>query len=204
MAATNKDLPGLVRKEAFREDLYFRLNVLTIDLPPLRERGDDVLMLVQHFSSLFAAESGKPIPRFSDQALQVLRDYRWPGNVRELENVVQRLMVMTEGDLVDVPDLPSLMRFSALGRRRIRPDPGPGRSRVHPQCPGKRRRQPDAGSRDTRDRPQDAARETQEPQTARGLIAAGEFLPTGTKLPSARIHVETRTYSCQRIKELLI
>ena len=116
VAATNKDLPGLVRKEAFREDLYFRLNVLAIDLPPLRERGDDVLMLVQHFSSLFAAESGKPIPRFSDQALQVLRDYRWPGNVRELENVVQRLMVMTEGDLVDVPDLPSLMRFSALGR----------------------------------------------------------------------------------------
>jgi transcriptional regulator with PAS, ATPase and Fis domain len=115
VAATNKDLPGLVRKEAFREDLYFRLNVLSIDLPPLRERGDDVLMLVQHFSSLFAAELGMSIPRFSDQALQVLRDYHWPGNVRELENVVQRLMVMTEGDLVDVPDLPSLMRFSAFG-----------------------------------------------------------------------------------------
>ena len=105
-----------MRKEAFREDLYFRLNVLAVDLPPLRERGDDVLILIRHFAALFAAELGKPIPQFSDQALQVLRDYRWPGNVRELENVVQRLMVMTEGDLVDVPDLPSLMRFSALGR----------------------------------------------------------------------------------------
>lgn len=116
VAATNKDLLGLVRKEAFREDLYFRLNVLTIDLPPLRDRDDDVLLLVRHFAGTFAAEMGKPVPRFSDQALQVLRNYRWPGNVRELENVVQRLMVMTEGDLIDVPDLPSLMRFSALGK----------------------------------------------------------------------------------------
>jgi DNA-binding NtrC family response regulator len=116
VAATDKDLLGLVRKEAFREDLYFRLNVLTIDLPPLRDRDDDVLLLVGHFAGTFAAEMGKPVPRFSDRALQVLRNYRWPGNVRELENVVQRLVVMTEGDLIDVPDLPSLMRFSALGK----------------------------------------------------------------------------------------
>ncbi len=114
VAATNKDLPTLIRKELFREDLYFRLNVITIDLPPLRERGDDVLLLIRHFAGRFAAEQGKPVPIFSDRALQVLQRYRWPGNVRELENVVQRLVVMAEGNSVDVPDLPSLMRFSAL------------------------------------------------------------------------------------------
>jgi DNA-binding NtrC family response regulator len=114
VAATNKDLPTLIRKELFREDLYFRLNVITIDLPPLRERGDDVLLLIRHFAGRFAAELGKPVPSFSDRALQVLQRYRWPGNVRELENVVQRLVVMADGNSVDVPDLPSLMRFSAL------------------------------------------------------------------------------------------
>jgi DNA-binding NtrC family response regulator len=114
VAATNKDLQMLVKKDLFREDLYFRLNVITIAMPPLRERGDDVLRLMQHFARKFAKEISRPEPRFSDEALQVLRRYHWPGNVRELENVVQRLVVMTEGDSIDVADLPSLMRFSAL------------------------------------------------------------------------------------------
>ena len=116
VAATNKDLASLIQKEMFREDLYFRLNVITIELPALRDRGEDVLLLIRHFAGRFAAELGKPVPSFSDPALQVLRRYRWPGNVRELENVVQRLVVMADGDSIDVPDLPSLMRFSALAR----------------------------------------------------------------------------------------
>jgi DNA-binding NtrC family response regulator len=116
VAATNRQIPSLVEREAFREDLYFRLNVVPIDIPPLRDRGDDVLLLIRHFASLFATEFGKPIPRFSDGAIQVLQRYRWPGNVRELENVIQRLVVLSEDELVDVPDLPSLMRFSALRR----------------------------------------------------------------------------------------
>jgi DNA-binding NtrC family response regulator len=114
IAATNKDLASLARKGIFREDLFFRLNVLTIAMPPLRERGDDILLLAHHFVAKFAEEFGKPTPRFSDHALQVLRNYHWPGNVRELENVVQRLVVMTDGDIVEVSDLPSLMRFTAL------------------------------------------------------------------------------------------
>jgi DNA-binding NtrC family response regulator len=114
LAATNKDLPGLVKKGAFREDLYFRLNVLTIDVPPLRDRGNDVLILIRHFAEKFSTEMGKPVPDFSPQALQVLRNYHWPGNVRELENVVQRLVVMNEVGAIEVPDLPSLMRFSGL------------------------------------------------------------------------------------------
>ena len=114
LASTNQVLPSLVKKGLFREDLYFRINVVAIDLPSLRERGDDILQLTQYFAARFAEQFGKPVPRFSDQALQVLRNYHWPGNVRELENVIQRLVVMTEGEHIEVPDLPSLMRFSAL------------------------------------------------------------------------------------------
>ncbi|MEI9476494.1 MAG: sigma-54 dependent transcriptional regulator, partial [Deltaproteobacteria bacterium] len=114
LASTNKDLPSLVKKGVFREDLFFRLNVITIDIPPLRERADDILLLAHHFAKQFSEELGNPTPRFSDEALQVLRNYHWPGNVRELENVIQRLVVMTDGNLIEVPDLPSLMRFSAL------------------------------------------------------------------------------------------
>lgn len=114
LASTNKDLSGLIKKGVFREDLFFRINVVTIEIPPLRERGDDILLLTQYFTNKFAEELGKPTLRFSDDALQVLKNYHWPGNVRELENVIQRLVVMTDGDVIEVPDLPSLMRFSAL------------------------------------------------------------------------------------------
>lgn len=113
LASTNKDLTVLVEKGLFREDLFYRINVITVDLPPLRERGDDLFLLVQHFAKKFAEELGSSLPRFSDRALQVLSKYYWPGNVRELENVIQRLVVMGDGDVIDTPDLPSLMRFSA-------------------------------------------------------------------------------------------
>lgn len=112
IAATNKDLQALVKKQNFREDLYYRLNVITIDLPPLRERDDDILLMLRHFTEKFAEELGKPTPGFSDEALEVLKNYYWPGNVRELENVTQRLVVMVEQDTIDVKDLPALMRFS--------------------------------------------------------------------------------------------
>ncbi len=114
VAATNKDLLALVKQDLFREDLYFRLNVISIALPPLRDRDDDVLSLMHHFARKFAREMGKREPHFSDQALQILRNYHWPGNVRELENVIQRLIVMTDTDAIEPADLPSLMRFSAL------------------------------------------------------------------------------------------
>jgi len=114
LAATNKNLHDLVEKGVFREDLFYRLNVITIAIPPLRERGDDIILLAHHFATRFAAESGRSLLRFSDKALQSLRNYNWPGNVRELENVMQRLIVMTDGDYIGVTDLPELCRFSAL------------------------------------------------------------------------------------------
>jgi len=114
IAATNKDLLSLVNKGVFREDLFYRLNVITIGIPPLRERGDDILLLINYLIKKYATELGKPTPRFSERALQVLSQYQWPGNVRELVNVIQRLIIMSEEELIEVPDLPSLMRFSAL------------------------------------------------------------------------------------------
>ncbi len=114
LAATNKSLEQLTQKGVFREDLFFRLSVIRIDVPPLRQHSDDILLLAHHFISRFAKEAGRSEPRFSDDTIEVLKNYYWPGNVRELENVIQRLVVMNEGDVVRVPDLPHLMRFSAL------------------------------------------------------------------------------------------
>jgi two-component system, NtrC family, response regulator HydG len=113
LASTNKNLPRLVEKGLFREDLYFRLNVVTIELPPLRERGDDIVLLVSHFSRKYCQELGRSSPQFTDRALEAMKNgYSWPGNVRELENAVHRLMVMAETDCIDVADLPAIMRFS--------------------------------------------------------------------------------------------
>lgn len=112
IAATNKDLIQHVKKGAFREDMFYRLNVITIEIPPLRNRGDDTITLMRFFAEKYSAELGRETPSFSDKALEVLNNYYWPGNVRELENVIQRLIVMTDGDIIEVSDLPSLMRYS--------------------------------------------------------------------------------------------
>ena len=114
IAATNKNLLGLVKKGDFREDLYYRLNVITIDIPPLRERNDDILLLTHNFVAKFADEFSKSIPQLSDNTLKVLRNYYWPGNIRELENIIQRLVAMTDSEVIEAADLPSIMRFSAF------------------------------------------------------------------------------------------
>jgi two-component system nitrogen regulation response regulator NtrX len=105
IAATNKDLGDEIRAGHFREDLYFRLNVIPIWVPPLRERGDDVIRLAEHFIAEFAGEYGRRPKRLSDDAVPVLRGYHWPGNVRELRNVIERLMIMVPGDVVAASDL---------------------------------------------------------------------------------------------------
>jgi DNA-binding NtrC family response regulator len=114
LAATNKNLLALVKKGSFREDLYYRLNVIEIAIPPLLERGDDIILLASHFARKFSEELEKPELRFSDKALEILRKFAWPGNVRELENLIRRLVVMTDSDFIDVPDLPDLMRYAGV------------------------------------------------------------------------------------------
>ena len=116
VAATNKDLLSLVRREQFREDLYYRINVITIGLPPLRKRAGDVLLLARHFARRFAEREGRAVPAFSEAAVQALMNYSWPGNVRELENVLHRLVVMADDETINAPDLPSPIRFSPCGQ----------------------------------------------------------------------------------------
>jgi two-component system nitrogen regulation response regulator NtrX len=105
LAATNKDLPEEIRAGRFREDLFFRLNVIPLSVPPLRVRGRDVLRLADHFVAEFAAEYGRRVKRFTPEAQQALLDYRWPGNVRELRNVIERLMIMVPSDAIEMADL---------------------------------------------------------------------------------------------------
>jgi two-component system, NtrC family, response regulator HydG len=106
VAATNKNLAEEVRERRFREDLYYRLNVVHIDMPPLRQRGNDVVLLAEHFLRRFARESNRRIDAFSDAARAKLVAHRWPGNVRELENAIERAVVFTEGDIVEAEALP--------------------------------------------------------------------------------------------------
>lgn len=115
VASTNQVLHELVRQGLFREDLFYRLNVITIDAPPLRDRGDDIVLLVNYFVKTFSERYGRTPPRLSEGLLGILRAYHWPGNVRELENVIHRLLSMPSSTTLDIPDLPPFMRFSAVG-----------------------------------------------------------------------------------------
>jgi two-component system nitrogen regulation response regulator NtrX len=105
LAATNKDLQGEIRAGKFREDLYFRLNVIPIYVPPLRDRQDDIPLLADHFMAELARENGRRLKRFEPAAVALLARYPWPGNVRELRNVVERLMIMVPGDSISAADL---------------------------------------------------------------------------------------------------
>jgi len=117
IAATNKDLSAEVESGRFREDLFYRLNVVHVDMPPLRVRENDVLTLARHFLDRFSKENDKLLEGFSDRALAKMLAHRWPGNVRELENAVERATVLAEGNLIDEDDLP--IEVSSAGRQGI-------------------------------------------------------------------------------------
>lgn len=110
IAATHKDLLAMVAKNLFREDLYYRLDVVDIYVPPLRERPADILPLIRHFMNQYAQEMGLEPPNFSDRVMENLKNHSWPGNVRELENLVQRFLVNADNGTLDVADLPKTMR----------------------------------------------------------------------------------------------
>ena len=105
LAATNQDLASMVREKKFREDLFFRLNVVSLELPPLRERGEDVLLLAQYFLQSFCRNMGRNVPGLSAAAQKQLVSHRWPGNVRELRNLMERLAYLTSGDRIEAEDL---------------------------------------------------------------------------------------------------
>src|SRR5262249_37596553 len=116
---TNDDLKNSAEEGRFREDLYYRLNVISIQVPPLRERKEDIPLLIDFFTRKYCEENGKPPYRFSSEALKVLMDYHWPGNVRELENVVERAVVLSQDEIIGRDLLPSSVvapssRFATL------------------------------------------------------------------------------------------
>ncbi len=110
IAATNQDLEDAIRERRFREDLYYRLNVIPIHVPPLRERRDDVELLAQHFLDATSQDKGKRVDGITREALDLLCAYEWPGNVRELENLIERLVILSGEGEIDVPDLPPKLR----------------------------------------------------------------------------------------------
>ena len=119
VAATNVDLLHLVKKGHFREDLYYRLNIVSIDLPPLRDRGEDIFLLVDFFLGKYVGEVGRKPMKFTPRALRALRDYAWPGNVREVQNLIHRLVIMADEPMIDMPDLPEAFRYSASRSRGL-------------------------------------------------------------------------------------
>src|SRR5205809_367658 len=125
IAATNRNLEEEIGKGHFREDLYFRLAVIPISVPPLRSRSDDVPPLVRHYMDFFSRENNVRPKKISPAALDALQRYRWKGNIRELRNTVERLIIMTAGDIIDVADLPDIVRSpSAAGGPAATKSPG--------------------------------------------------------------------------------
>ncbi|HOJ15091.1 MAG TPA: sigma 54-interacting transcriptional regulator, partial [Deltaproteobacteria bacterium] len=113
IAATNKDLAAMVREGSFREDLYWRLNVITIALPPLRDRKEDIPSLVQHFLTRFSHKNDKAVRGIESQAMEALLGYGWPGNVRELENIIERSVVLDRDGVISLDDLPAQLVSTA-------------------------------------------------------------------------------------------
>ncbi len=122
IAATNRDLKEMVDEGDFREDLFYRLYVVVITLPPLRERQDDTLLLLNHYLAVFNEENSKQIEGFSPAAYEMLAGYDWPGNIRELRNLIERMVVLAHGKVLDVKDIPVQIRETAVGVREVRAD----------------------------------------------------------------------------------
>jgi two-component system response regulator HydG len=119
VAATNADLAARVREQRFREDLYYRLNVITVQLPPLRERREDIPLLAQHFLRKYAEKNGKAIAGFADETLDVLGSHSWPGNIRELENVIERAVILSRSSVLSPADLPEALTGNPQTTRQL-------------------------------------------------------------------------------------
>jgi transcriptional regulator with PAS, ATPase and Fis domain len=117
LTASNDDLEELVRAGRFREDLYYRINVVPIFMPPLRDREGDIALLAEHFMRMYCAADGRPLKNLEPEVVEVLEEYAWPGNVRELENLMRRLVLMSEGSLIRVKHLPQHILHQASARQ---------------------------------------------------------------------------------------
>jgi len=180
IAATNKNLEDSIARGEFREDLYFRLNVIPIAVPPLRERRDDIERLANHFAKRISEEQNFRPKRFDARAMQALRNYRWRGNIRELRNTVERLLIMSAGETVQVEDLPRAIRGDASGAQSAE-STGSVNGVVLADAPGV------------------ADAIAQRAETPSGLSAVADTQPTGT-LREFKDAAE-RAYLVQRLRE---
>ncbi len=124
IAATNQDIQDAIAERRFREDLYYRLNVITIHLPPLRERRGDIPLLMEHFIQRFSAKNSRKVRAFSREAIELMSNYEWPGNIRELENTVERAVVLGRGEILTVEDLPPQIAKGADPPEELRVEAG--------------------------------------------------------------------------------
>ena len=171
ICATNKDLEKAVKDGTFREDLYYRLNVFTIVLPPLRERKSDIPLLADYFVKKYAAAMGKQIDSISPEAMDVLVRYDWPGNVRELENAIERAMVVGQrpGDPSGRPPVPPL----GADRHAAQRIAGGDREESHRERARAEQLEHLALGRDARDRPRDPVQQDPQVRAEETLSAAG-------------------------------
>jgi DNA-binding NtrC family response regulator len=181
LAATHRNLEELIRAGRFREDLYYRLNVISIAMPPLRERREDIPELAQHFLRVCAERCGRAVAQIEDDALAALKGYAWPGNVRQLENVIERAVVVAEGPAVTLRELPpELVDGLAVTGTAEPEEDGDG-----PEEPGLGVRA-DRTERDRRERE----------QLVRALAATG-----GNKAEAARVLGLARSTLVSRLKK---
>ena len=193
IGATNRDLEEEIRRGGFRSDLYYRLNVIMLHLPPLSDRSDDVPVLTEHFLRRFAASRGREPQRLSEEALAALQAYDWPGNVRELENALERAAILSEGAEIGVAALPARITETEGPAARGRPDPREPLARdhragVHPLgAPGRSRKQ-DARRRGAGDRPLHPLPEAP-PLRAAGMIRLRRTAREGASPRPTRIEI---------------
>ena len=183
IAATNAVPADAVKSGKLREDLYYRLNVFAIELPPLRKRKEDLPLLVQAFLAEFNGRNRKAVSALDPAAMRALEQYNWPGNVRELRNVIERAVILCSGQFIEPKHLPPLVAGAHGGNRQAdavahaRYHGGGGRESADPDDARAHARQQDARRRDSRHQPQDAAQQVEQAARARHQAGRSRFEP---------------------------
>ena len=188
--ATNDDLGRMVAEGRFRQDLFYRINVINIELPPLRERISDIPLLGEHFLRQVCEDSGKNVQGFTDDAMTALQRYRWPGNIRELQNVIERAVLLGKDPMVGVADLPANLADGRQRQRRVGRRPhaqtGPRKSRAadHPRGARIEQLEPQPHGRNPRHQPHDALQEDEAARAGRSCPVDGTIETSARKSPS--------------------
>ena len=176
ITATNKDLKAAVKQNAFREDLYYRINVISLQIPPLRERKEDIKALVQHYLEKYSTRWGEQVKEIAPEALELMMNYEWAGNVRELQNVIERAILISDGNVITPEHLPvglsggGIVRDAGLRQKAFHRGIHQG---IHPALPGPVQRTAARGH--ARDHPEIALGEEEEVGDTEGAVGAARI-----------------------------